>query len=164
MGLLMPDPGLVFWTSFSFLTLLILLRKYAWKPILRALKVREEYIEFSLKDADQAREELRKLSDTRKQMIEASRLEREKMIRDARDLREEIIREARTSAEAESARMIEQARAQMQRERKESLSEIRQQIGLISLEIAEKILKQELASDEKQKLVINEYLNQVNFN
>ncbi|WP_026474361.1 F0F1 ATP synthase subunit B [Alkaliflexus imshenetskii] len=164
MGLLMPDPGLVFWTSFSFLTLLILLRKYAWKPILRALKVREEYIEFSLKDADQAREELRKLSDTRKQMIEASRLEREKMIREARDLREEIIREARTAAEAESTRMIEQARAQIQRERKESLSEIRQQIGLISLEIAEKILKQELASDEKQKHVINEYLNQVNFN
>ncbi len=164
MGLLTPDPGLIFWTSFFFLTLLFLLGKFAWKPILRALKVREEHIEYSLKDAAQAREELAKLSDTRRQMIESTRLEREKMMSEARDLKEEIITEARKVAEVEANKLVSEARAQIKREREEALADIRHQISLISLEIAGKILKEELVSEEKQKNVINKYLQHVNFN
>ncbi|ASB49005.1 F0F1 ATP synthase subunit B [Alkalitalea saponilacus] len=164
MGLLTPDPGLIFWTTTSFLILMFLLRRYAWKPILRALKVREEYIEFSLKDAAQAKDEVAKLSETRRQMIESTRLEREKMMRETRGTREEIINEAKASATREAEKIIQQSRELIERERQESLSEIRQQISLISLEIAEKILKQELVSEERQQSVIREYLDHVNFN
>lgn len=164
MGILTPDPGLVFWTSFSFITLLIILRKYAWKPILRALKVREEYIEFSLKDAEQAKEEIRKMAETRKQMMNEARLEREGLIREARELKDEIIEEARAAAKTEASRMVEKAREQIDRERKEAVANIRQQVGLMSLEIAEKILKEELVSEERQQSVIEKYLRHVDFN
>jgi F-type H+-transporting ATPase subunit b len=164
MGILSPDPGLVFWTSLSFITLLLILRKYAWKPILRALKVREEYIEFSLKDAEQAKEEIRKMAETRKQMMNEARLEREGLIREARELKNEIIEEARAAAKTEAFRMVEKAREQIDRERKEAVANIRQQVGLMSLEIAEKILKEELVSEERQQSVIEKYLRQVDFN
>lgn len=164
MGILSPDPGLVFWTSLSFITLLLILRKYAWKPILRALKVREEYIEFSLKDAEQAKEEIRRMSETRKQMMNSARLEREGLIREARVLKDEIIEEARAAARIEASRLVEKAREQIDRERKEAVANIRQQVGLMSLEIAQKILKEELVSEARQQSVIEKYLQHVDFN
>lgn len=164
MGILSPDPGLVFWTSFTFILLLLILRRYAWKPILRALKVREEYIEFSIRDADQAREEVSKLADTKKQMLESARLEREILIREARDLKNEIVREARDAAKNEAEMIILRAREQIERERKEALFDIKQQIGLISLEIAGKILQEELATEDRQKQVISQHLKEITFN
>jgi len=164
MGILSPDPGLVFWTSFTFILLLLILRRYAWKPILRALKVREEYIEFSIRDADQAREEVSKLADTKKQMLELARLEREILIREARDLKNEIVREARDAAKNEAEMIILRAREQIERERKEALFDIKQQIGLISLEIAGKILQEELATEDRQKQVISQHLKEITFN
>lgn len=164
MGILSPDPGLVFWTSFTFISLLLILRRYAWKPILRALKVREEYIEYSIRDADFAREEVTKLAETRNQMMESARVEREELIREGRDLKNEIVREARDSAKAEAEKVIRQAREQIERERKEAMLNIKQQIGLISLEIAGKILHEELATDERQKRIISQNLEEITFN
>ncbi len=164
MGILTPDPGLVFWTSLTFILLLLILKRYAWKPILRALKVREEYIEFSLKDAQQAKEEIRRMAETRKQMMNEARLEREGLIREARKLKDEIIEEARTAARVEASRLVEKAREQIDRERKEAVANIRQQVGLMSLEIAEKILKEELVSEARQQSVIEKYLQHVDFN
>lgn len=164
MGILSPDPGLVFWTSFTFILLLLILRRYAWKPILRALKVREEYIEFSIRDAHQAREEVSKMADTKKQMLESARLERENLIREARDLKNEIVREARDAAKNEAEMIIRHAREQIERERKEALFDIKQQIGLISLEIASKILQEELATEDRQKQVISQHLKEITFN
>lgn len=164
MGILSPDPGLVFWTSFTFLFLLLILRRYAWKPILRALKVREEYIEYSIRDADHAREEVARLAETKKQMMDSARLERESLIREARDLKNEIVREARNTAKTEAEKIVRQAREQIERERKEAVFNIKQQIGLISLEIAGKILQEELATDERQKHVISQNLEEITFN
>ena len=87
MGILTPDPGLVFWTSLSFITLLLIMKRYAWKPILRSLKLREERITFSLRDAELAREEMVKMEETRRQMMEKARLERDGLIREARALK-----------------------------------------------------------------------------
>jgi F-type H+-transporting ATPase subunit b len=164
MGILSPDPGLVFWTSFTFILLLLILRRYAWKPILRTLKVREEYIEFSIRDANQAREELEKLSITKKQMMESARMERETLIREARDLKNEIVREARETAKGEAEKIVRQAREQIEREKKEAMANIKQQIGLLSLEIAGKILQEELASADRQKKVISQHLDEITFN
>ncbi|MDG5799425.1 F0F1 ATP synthase subunit B [Marinilabiliaceae bacterium ANBcel2] len=164
MGILTPDPGLVFWTTISFLTLLFLLRKYAWRPILRALKVREEYIEFALKDAAQAKDDLDGMAEKKRQMLNSARLEREKIISEAKVVRDEIIQEARDKAETEAELIMSHARENIEKERAEAIAGIREQIGTISLDIAEKILKQELSEEVKQESVIKNYLKQIEFN
>ena len=143
MGILTPDPGLVFWTSLSFITLLLIMKRYAWKPILRSLKLREERITFSLRDAELAREEMVKMEETRRQMMEKARLERDGLIREARALKDEIVQEAKLAAQNEASKIMEKAREQINRERKAAIADIRNQVGLLSLDIAEKILREE---------------------
>lgn len=164
MGILSVDPGLVFWTTLSFVILLLILRRYAWKPILRALKVRQEYIEFSLRDADAAKKEIEKIAETQKQMMNSARLEREAMIREARETKNQIVAEASKAAEEAADKILMQARQQIKREQNEAMAGIRQQISRLSLEIAGKILKQEMADEKRQKEVINQYLEDVSFN
>jgi len=164
MGLLMPDPGLVFWTSLTFILLLIVLRKVAWKPILRALKVREEYIMFSLRDADLAREELASITVKKKEIIDEGRRERDRIIHEAREIKDEIVREAKESAQTEAARIIKQTHEQMEREKKEAILAIRQQISLLSLDIASKILREELSSKDRQESIIKQHLHEISFN
>ncbi|MGQ1945573.1 F0F1 ATP synthase subunit B [Geofilum sp. OHC36d9] len=164
MGILSVDPGLVFWTTLSFVILLLILRRYAWKPILRALKVRQEYIEFSLRDADAAKKEIEKIAETQKQMMNSARLEREAMIREARETKNQIVAEASKAAEQAADKILMQARQQIKREQNEAMAGIRQQISRLSLEIAGKILKQEMADEKRQKEVINQYLEDISFN
>lgn len=164
MGILTPDPGLVFWTSLSFITLLLIMKRYAWKPILRSLKLREERITFSLRDAELAREEMVKMEETRRQMMEKARLERDGLIREARALKDEIVQEAKLAAHNEASKIMDKAREQINRERKAAIADIRNQVGLLSLDIAEKILREEMHSAEKQKSVMEKYLKNVEFN
>lgn len=164
MGILTPDPGLVFWTTLSFFILLFIMRKVAWKPILRALKVREEYIEFSLRDANLAKDELARISDRQKEIIEDGRRQRDEIIREARDLKDAIIREAKEGAQKEAARIIQQTHEQMEREKKTAILDIKQQISILSLDIASKILREELASKDRQESVIMQHLQEISFN
>ncbi|MCL2073528.1 MAG: F0F1 ATP synthase subunit B [Marinilabiliaceae bacterium] len=164
MGLLTPDPGLVFWTTLTFVILLLILRKVAWKPILRAIKVRQEYIQFSLRDAETAQETLAQISVKQKEIIEEGRRQRDEIIREARDLKNEIIREAKETAQVEATRIIQQTHEQMVREKKEAILAIKQQISMLSLDIASKILREELATNERQKYIINRHLQEVSLN
>lgn len=164
MGILTPDPGLVFWTTLTFFILIFILKKVAWKPILRALRVREEYIEFSLRDANLAKEELSRISVKQKEIIEEGRRERDEIIREARDLKDAIIREAKEDAQKEAARIIKQTHEQMEREKKTAIMEIRQQISILSLDIASKILREELATKGRQESVIRQHLQEISFN
>lgn len=164
MGILTPDPGLIFWTTLVFFILLFILKKVAWKPILRALKVREEYIEFSLRDANTAKDELARISDRQKEIIEEGRRERDEIIREARDLKDAIIREAKEGAQKEAARIIQQTHEQMEREKKAAILAIKQQISMLSLDIASKILREELSSKDRQENVIMQHLQEISFN
>jgi F-type H+-transporting ATPase subunit b len=164
MGILSPDPGLVFWTTLSFITLLLIMRRYAWKPILHALKLREERITMALRDAETAREEVQKMEETRKQIMEKARLERDSLIQEARAIKDEIVNEARLTAQKEAEKIMLKAREQIDRERKEALADIRSQVGLLSLEIAGKILKEEMATAEKQQQVLEKYIKNVELN
>jgi len=164
MGLLNPDPGLVFWTTLTFFILLFVLKKFAWKPILRALKVREEYIMFSLRDANKAKEDLARMADKQKEIIEEGRRERDEIIREARELKDEIIRQAKEAAQTEAARIIKQTHELMEREKREAILTIKQQISMLSLEIASKILREELESKDRQEFVIKQHLHEINFN
>ncbi len=164
MELLSPSPGLIFWTSLTFIILLGILGKYAWPSILRALKVREETISYALEDAKRAREEVEMTEQKRRRVEEEARKERDNILKEARQMRDDILKEARESAQKESDRMIEQANKQIQKQRQEAKHEIRETIGRLSIDIAEKVLKEELSDTERQKKIVNSYLSEMNFN
>ncbi len=164
MELLTPSPGLVFWTSLTFIILLLILRKYAWPSILRALKVREETIFFALEDAKRAREDVELLEQKRRKITEEARKERDFILKEARQMKTEILEEARFAAQEEGRKMLEKAVLDIQKQREDAMNEIRSTIGRLSIEIAEKILREELSGDDKQKKVINTYLKELNLN
>lgn len=164
MELLTPSPGLIFWTTLTFVILLVVLRKYAWPSVLRALKVREETISFALEDAKRAKEEVEMMEQKRRKITEEARKERDLILKEARQMKSEIVEEAQKAAREETGRMVEKASRDIEKQRKDAMLEIRETIGRLSVEIAEKILKEELSGDEKQKKVINKYLNEMNLN
>ena len=164
MGLVTPDIGLVFWTTLSFLIVLFLLGKMAWKPILKGLKEREASIEDALQNAEKAREEMTKLQSGNEALLKEAREEREKMMVEARDMRDSMVSDAKVKAQEEADRMISQAKETINAEKNKAVAEIKNQVATLSIDIAEKILKTELASDDKQKALINNLIEDVNLN
>ena len=164
MGLLSPDPGLVFWTTITFGLLLIVLKKYAWKPILHALKVREETIEYSLTAAKKAKAEVEDLSLEKERILTEAKEEREIVLKEAREIRKAILDDAKSKAQVEADKIIELARLQIEREKDSAIQEMKRQVAELSVDIATKLLEQELESGDKQKAIIDKYLQEVNFN
>lgn len=164
MGLVMPDFGLFFWMLISFSILLFLLKRFAWGPILKALADREKSIEDALKSAENAKEEMLTLQSGNEKILKAAILEREKIVKEARELKETIIHEARNEATIEANKVIEHAKAAIERERSAAINEIKNLIANFSVEIAEKILKEKLADDTRQKELIQNYIDQINLN
>lgn len=164
MGLLTPDPGLVFWTLITFGILVFLLKKFAWKPILHALKVREETIEFSLAAAVKAKAEVQDLNIEKERILNEAKSERDSVIKEARELKQNILDEAKSKAQSEADKIIESARQQIEREKNEAIQEMKRQVAELSVNIAGKLLEQELEATGKQKAIIDRYLQEVNFN
>nr|WP_321407389.1 F0F1 ATP synthase subunit B [uncultured Carboxylicivirga sp.] len=164
MGLLTPDPGLVFWTTITFGILVLLLRKFAWKPILHALRAREETIEFSLAAAAKAKAEIEDLNVEKEKILIAAKEERDGLIKEARELKQNIVDDARSKAQEEADKIIVSARQQIEREKSDAIQEMKRQVAELSVNIAGKLLEQELESTDKQKAIIDRYLQEVNFN
>ena len=164
MGLVMPDFGLFFWMVISFSILLYILKRFAWGPILSALSDRERSIEEALKAAENAKEEMLNLQSGNEKILKKAILEREKIVKEARELKESIINEARHEASLEANKVMEHAKAAIERERAAAVSEIKNLIANFSVDIAEKILKEKLADDSRQKELIQNYIDQINLN
>jgi F-type H+-transporting ATPase subunit b len=164
MELVTPGIGLVFWTSIVFAILFVLLAKFAWKPILGAIKEREQSIEDALASAEKAKEEMKTLLSNNERILTEARAERDELLKDARDIREKMIVEAKGLATKESERLLQAARENIQNEKLAAITELKNQVAVLSIEIAEKILKSELSSDEKQKSLVNNLLQDVNLN
>ena len=163
MKLVTPDIGLLFWMLVSFSIVLFLLKKYAWKPILNSLKERETSIADALNSARKAKEEMAALkSDNEKSLAEA-RNDRDKILKEARDAKDAIINEAKTKATVEADRLLKIAHEGIQNEKMAAITELKNQVAALSLEIAEKILKEELSSEEKQRQLVNAYLKEAEF-
>ncbi len=162
--LLRPEPGLIFWTVLTFLLLVVLLRKYAWKPILHGLKVREETIENSLLAAEKAKNEVENLEKLHQKMMNETKAERDEILKQTRELKNKIISEAKGTAQKEATKIIESAREQIKIENNKAIKELKNQVAKISIEIASMILETELKEDSKQKEIIDKYLENVNFN
>lgn len=164
MDLVTPHIGLIFWMTLSFAIVILILGKYAWKPILKSLKERESSIDDALKAAEKAREEIGQLTFNNEQLIKEAKEERDLLLRDARLIRDNIINEARTKAEEEANRIIETAKENIHFEKMAAITDLKNQLAILSIEIAEKMLREELSQNEKQKDLVKKWLNEVNFN
>ena len=151
MELIKPEIGLIFWMSISFLMVLFILGKYAWPMILKALKEREESISNALNSARKAKEEMAALNADNEKLIIQARGERDLLLKEARDTRDSIVAEARNKAQSEANKIMTQMRETINNEKMAALTELKNQVAAMSIEIAEKILRHELSNDEKQK-------------
>jgi F-type H+-transporting ATPase subunit b len=150
--------GLFFWQTLLFLALLLLLRKFAWKPILDAVNEREDSIKNSLKAAERAREEMKALQADNEKILAEARSERERIMKEATDMKNRIIGEATDKAKEEGAKLVENARLQIEAEKNNAMTQIKTQVAELSVEIAEKLLRKELATENKQKQLIADLL------
>jgi F-type H+-transporting ATPase subunit b len=164
MELVKPSIGLIFWMIVSFSIILFLLRKFAWTPILTMVKEREDSIDAALKSAEQAKAEMKTLKSENERILSEARNERDILLKEARDIKDKIISEAKLSAVTEGERLLKAARENIQNEKNAAVTELKNQVAVLSIEIAEKILKAELSSDEKQKTLVKTLLQDVNLN
>ncbi len=164
MELVKPSIGLIFWMAVSFSIILFLLKKFAWKPILGMIKEREESIENALAAAEKAKEEMKALQSNNERILAEARVERDTLLKEAREMKDKMIAEAKTTATKEGERLLAIARENIQNEKMAAITELKNQVATLSIEIAEKILKSELSSDEKQKTLVNTLLKDVNLN
>ncbi|TAH25267.1 MAG: F0F1 ATP synthase subunit B [Cytophagales bacterium] len=164
MDLVTPHFGLLFWQTITFLVLIYVLTKFAWKPIASALKEREATIENALNAAENAKLELANLQASNEKLLKETRLERDKVLKDAHSAASQMIAEAKDKAIEEGARQIEQARLAIENDKKAAIVEMRNQAGAIALQIAEKLLKRELSSEVAQNQLVAEYLKEANLN
>lgn len=159
-----PGIGLVFWSVLIFGLFFGLLTKFAWKPILSAVKARDEMIKGSLASAERAREEMLKLQSDNEAILKKAREEREIILREARDIRDKLIGEAKGKATEEAEKIVERAKVGIEREKSKALAEIHEQVTSLSVEIASKILGERLSKTDEQSKLIDKYIKDLDIN
>ncbi len=164
MRLVTPDIGTIFWMLLMFIIVMVILKKFAWKPILNALRNREQSIEESLRSADKARKEMEKLQADNAKIMADARKERDKMLKETKKTSEMILNEAKNKAGEESKKIIQSARAQIENEKDAAIADIRNQVAEISVDIAEKILVEKLKDDKAQQELMEKLLKEVKMN
>jgi F-type H+-transporting ATPase subunit b len=164
MDLVTPGLGLIFWSVLTFLFLLFILRKFAWKPILDAVSEREEGIRNALLSAENAKKEMQNLKSDNEKLLADARLERDAMMKDAREIKEKMIADAKTEAQVQGQKMIEQAKAAINSEKNAAMAELKNQVSFLSIEIAEKVLKDESSNKEAQTKLVEKMLGDIKLN
>ncbi len=164
MDLVTPGFGLVFWSVITFLFLLFILRKFAWKPILGAVSDREEGIKDALASADKARKEMENLHADNQRILQEARAERELMLKDARDMKNKIVSDAKDEAQTQTSKMIEQAQTAIQSEKKAAMAELKSHVAGLSIDIAEKVVRNELSNKDKQLKLVEDMLGEATLN
>ncbi|MDG2370948.1 MAG: F0F1 ATP synthase subunit B [Flavobacteriales bacterium] len=164
LDLVTPGIGLIFWTSIVFLLLVLILKKYAWKPILDAVDKRSKSIEDAINAADEAKSSLAQLNEERAKIKKESLADRDALLKDAAETKNQIIAEAKTKAKEETDKILNSAREVIKTEKLAAITELKNQVAVLSLEIAEKIVKDQLSSDDKQKALVDSMIKDVNLN
>ncbi len=158
------DPGLIIWTTIIFTLLLIVLKKFAWKPILSAVDERNKNIEEALKSADKAKEEMALLNADNERILAEAKRERDALLKEAREIKEEIINEAKENADKEAEMIINSAKKQIASEKMKAITELKNSVAKLSIDIAEKVLKRELKEKTTQEEFISEELKKTELN
>ena len=164
MDLITPEIGLLFWQTIVFLVLILILAKFAWRPILGAVKEREDSINNALSSAEEARKEMQNLKADNEQLRKEARAERDAILKEARELKEKVLASATEEAQTKADMIVTQAKESIEMEKKAAMAEIKSQVANLSIEIAEKVIRKELSSKEKQHQMINEMLGDVTLN
>ena len=164
MELVQPGIGLIFWMTLSFSALIFILAKFAWKPILQGLKEREDSIDEALNAANKAREDMKALKFSNEELLKEAKEERDVIMKEARAIKDKIIDEAKDRAGIEAARIVEAAKESIQYEKMAAITDLKNQLATLSIEIAEKVLKVELSAKDKQRDLVDRLIGEVKFN
>lgn len=164
MGLVTPNPGTIFWMLIIFGIVLFILRKFAWKPILNALKEREESIASALNSAEEAKREVAGLKADNDKIIAEARQEKNAILKEAKEMKDKIIAEAKEKALQEATKSIELAQRQIQSEKDAAINDIKKQVAELSVMIAEKVLKKELTSKTEQEKMVDGLVDDIKLN
>jgi len=164
MDLVTPDVGLLFWTVISFFVLLFLLRKFAWKPIVGTVNDRETSIREALESAEKARLEMQNLTADNEHILKEARVERETMLKEAREIKAKMISDAKDEAQTQANKMIEQAQIAIASEKKSAMAELKNHVAGLSVDIAEKMVREELSNKDKQLKLVENMLGEAKLN
>ena len=164
MELVKPAIGLIFWTAVVFILLVILLKKFAWKPILTAVENRNESIENALKAAEKAKEDIENLTADNERILNEAKLERDALLKEAREIKDKVIAEAKDKAKTEAEKILVSAKEQITNEKMAAITELKNQVAELSIEIAEKIIKSELEDLNKQKELVTSAISDTDLN
>jgi F-type H+-transporting ATPase subunit b len=164
MDLVTPGFGLIFWTSVVFIILLVLLKRMAWTPILNNVDARNKSIEEALEAAKNARDEMSNLKADNDRILKEARAERDEMLKEARELKANIVSDAKNAAKDEADKMIASAKVVIENEKAGAISELKNTVGSLSVDIAEKVLRAELKDVDKQNAFIADMLKDIKLN
>jgi len=164
MDLIIPSAGLIFWQLIGFLALLFILIKFAWKPILASLAEREASIDGALKSAEQARNDMANLKAENEKLLQEARLERDVILSKAHEASLKMIEDAKSESSRQGALLIESAKAVIETEKKASLSEVKNQVALLTLEVTEKLLRKKLGDDKAQVELVDQFIKDLKLN
>ena len=156
--------GLFFWQVLICVGLILLLKKFAWKPILDAVNDREEGIKNALLAAENAKKDMQNLKADNEKLLAEARAERDLMLKEAREIKEKMIADAKSEAQTQGEKMIDQAKASIESEKNAAMAELKNQVSSLSLEIAEKLLKEELSNKEAQTKLVEKMLGDAKLN
>jgi F-type H+-transporting ATPase subunit b len=153
--------GLFFWQTIIFVILIFLLKKFAWSPILKAVNDREQGIKDALDSAEAAKKEMQSLQADNEKIMKEARAERDSLLKEARDLKNSMISQAKDEAKSEAQKIIESANEAILNEKNAAVSDIKKQVASLSIEIAEKLLKEKLSDDNKQMKIVEDIIKDV---
>ena len=154
--------GLFIWQTAIVVALLLLLRKFAWKPILNTINEREAGIRSAMKSAEEARAEMQNLQADNERILKEARAERDGLLKEAREIKQKMIDDAKDEAKTQAAQIMTQAQAAIESEKQAAVAELKQQVASLSIEIAEKVTKETLSDDKKQTQLVEKLLKDVN--
>lgn len=156
--------GLFFWQTILFLVLVFILKKYAWKPILDSVSEREDTIRESLDSAENAKKELAELQSKNESLIAEAKIERDALLKEARELKDKIVGEAKGEAKEEADKIVQAAHSAIEAQKAGAIAEMKLEMASLSISIAEKIIRKELANDDKQRALANELVADLKLN
>lgn len=164
MDLLLPHLGLIVWTALAFLIVLFILKKFAWKPILNGLNERESTIANAIASAEKVKQEMAQLKSENEALLAKAREERSAMLKEAKDIKDKMIQDAKDEAKSQAAKILADANASIHHQKMAALTDIKNQVGKMVVEVSEKILRKELSDKAKQESYIKELAEEIKLN
>jgi F-type H+-transporting ATPase subunit b len=164
MELVKPGLGLIFWMTLTFSLVLLILSKFAWKPILNSIREREDSINNALNAAEDARKQMDALKSDNEKLLQQARLERDAMLKEAKEMKEDIISTAKKSADDEARRIVASANESIESAKLKALNELKTQVAELSVDLAEKVLRRKMNDRAEQEAFVNENLKSITLN